>query len=336
MKSRTAFAIVAACCTSLSPLVAAPAFAAPATSVTEGTMAGICAANLAGLVNVSETLHDGTPVWSTAVENVVGVERAPSETGRNEIDGTRVGTGTPSYAGLAIAAGPYRIGGSVNMFGDQVATTKTWATSEFDWLVTYANATDFSFGCSVAQESETWTDPVVVDPVPAEGYYTNPSENNGGGDGNGVVHGGGSGANQSCSGFSNTHPFWGQNIGACVWTQTAPGTPGYTIPGYWTRNPTTPRTDLASTGSTVQNDPDSTEVVHEYNGGAYTLTGSWFVGQVVICISPSTGTKKGVPGEWRTQNGYTGTNCNTTYFNSAPWGGGSQTSNGTYISVPGV
>ena len=69
------------------------------------------------------------------------------------------------------------------------------------------------------------------------------------------------------------------------------------------------------------------------------------LGQTVVCISPSTITKKGVPGAWVNKNGYdggsfTGTGsppapgCNTPYFKVAPWGNGSQTSNGTYISVP--
>ena len=61
-----------------------------------------------------------------------------------------------------------------------------------------------------------------------------------------------------------------------------------------------------------------------------------FVGKVVVCISPSKTVKGGVPGAWQNHNGYTGTKCNTAYFNVAPWGGGSQDSNGTYISVPGV
>jgi hypothetical protein len=67
-----------------------------------------------------------------------------------------------------------------------------------------------------------------------------------------------------------------------------------------------------------------------------TQMGNWFVGKVVVCISPSKTVKGGVPGAWQNHNGYTGTKCNTTWFNMAPWGGGSQDSNGTYISVPGV
>ncbi|HVM22758.1 MAG TPA: hypothetical protein VM308_05585 [Sphingomicrobium sp.] len=39
---------------------------------------------------------------------------------------------------------------------------------------------------------------------------------------------------------------------------------------------------------------------------------------VVVCISPSSSTKKGNPGEWRAQNGYSGANCNTAYYQTAP------------------
>ncbi len=65
------------------------------------------------------------------------------------------------------------------------------------------------------------------------------------------------------------------------------------------------------------------------------MTGEYHVGQTVICISPSGPTKKGVPGAWRQQNGYTGNKCTTDWFvNHAVWGSGTEGSNGTYISVP--
>jgi len=48
-----------------------------------------------------------------------------------------------------------------------------------------------------------------------------------------------------------------------------------------------------------------------------------------------------MPGAWRAQNGYDGgdmtgpaAGCNTPYFKVAPWGAGTDSSNGTYISVP--
>ena len=75
---------------------------------------------------------------------------------------------------------------------------------------------------------------------------------------------------------------------------------------------------------------------HEVNGGPFTQIGNWLAQKVVICISPSKTVKGGTPGAWANHNGYLGSKCTTAWFNVAPWGGGSQTSNGTYISVPAI
>jgi hypothetical protein len=89
-------------------------------------------------------------------------------------------------------------------------------------------------------------------------------------------------------------------------------------------------------GGYVDQDQTDTLLAHEDEGGPVQAEGGPFhIGQVVICISPSTSTKKGVPGAWRQQNGYTGDKCTTDWFvNHAVWGSGTESSNGTYISVP--
>jgi hypothetical protein len=88
-------------------------------------------------------------------------------------------------------------------------------------------------------------------------------------------------------------------------------------------------------GAPVDQDQTDSIYAFEDHGGPVQVTGEFHVGQAVICISPSTGgAKKGVPGEWRTQNGYTGDKCTTEWFKVAPWGAGTEGSNGTYISVP--
>jgi hypothetical protein len=79
-------------------------------------------------------------------------------------------------------------------------------------------------------------------------------------------------------------------------------------------------------------------LAHEDAGEGFDIGQTVLIGQVVICISPttSTQTKKGVPGTWVAKNGYIGGKCTTAWFNVAPWGAGSQDSHGTYISVPVV
>lgn len=314
--------VLALSATSMTPaIVATPAFAAPASPLTEGAMAGICATNLGAVVNTGEFLSDGTPVWSTLVVDVAESEGAPVEVSRLEIPGTRFGTGSATYSGLAIAGEPFRTGGSVNMFGDQVATHKHWANSTYQFTGIYETTTTYTFGCAVAQETEYWTDPVYGPSYP-DGEYINNGTNPSGNEG-------------SCQGLKPGHPNWGTTFGNCTWVGNGGTITGELIaPGYWTRNPTTLRPDLASAGSTSQVDTSQADGV-ETNGGPWTQVAGpgdlWLAGKAVVCISP-----KRVPGVWQNHNGYTGSNCNTAYFNTAPWGGGSQDSNGTYISVPGV
>ena len=85
-----------------------------------------------------------------------------------------------------------------------------------------------------------------------------------------------------------------------------------------------------------QSQTDGDVASFEEHGGIVQVTAEYHVGQVVICNSPGS---KG--GTWRVQNGYNGgsfagpaAGCNTPYFKIAPWGSGSQTSNGTFTSVP--
>jgi hypothetical protein len=315
--------IAALCASSLSPFVVTPAMAVPANSTTTADMIATCAALIPAPAAVLN--FDGSLVWSSAVVNVVT---------EPEVPGTRVPTGTPTYGGVSITGDPFRIGGSVNMFGDQVATTRTYPGSSYEYDRITSVTTNYSFGCELTQKTEFWTPPVNNPGTPVQGYYTNSSEDNGGGEGNGVPHGGGTGGNQSCSGFDPGHDKWGENIGACIFTKTGDAVPPTTTAGYWTQTPdiVTPYSGQAAS----QTDGTTEYGLIGFDPTPITQTGNWFVGKVVVCISPSKTVKGGVPGAWQNHNGYTGTKCNTAYFNVAPWGGGSQDSNGTYISVPGV
>jgi hypothetical protein len=89
-------------------------------------------------------------------------------------------------------------------------------------------------------------------------------------------------------------------------------------------------------GIAVNQDQNDTLDAFEDHGGRVDVTGEYFVGKAVICISPGS---KG--GAWRAQNGYSGgsfsgpaAGCNTPYFKIAPTLSGTTTSQGTFTSVP--
>jgi hypothetical protein len=330
MKTTKVLTMIALCGSSLTPFMVAPAFAATPSSAATSTMASTCATDLGAYASV--TLHDGSPSFSTEVVETGSADGTPTEVAgtRVETPGSRFGTGTATYSGLSIAGNPYRTGGSVNMFGDQVATQKNWANSEYDFTAQYATVTTFSYECHVTQQTETYHPAVFIPGHPVLGRYVVDPDANGNEEAK----------QQSCNAANALAPtaplwtapgFWGDSPHAnCIFVQTAEATDDVNEPEYWTLDNPTDRPDLNSAHSLDETNY-ADDNGHEANAGPWTQSGSWFVGKVVVCISPTK-----LPGTWRTQNGYAGTKCNTTYFNTAPWGGGSQTSNGTYISVPGV
>lgn len=327
MKIINLLASTALVATSFTPLFVAPAFASILpSSATTSTMASTCAADLAPYAGVM--LHNGTLAYSTEVVETGQIDGPATEVAGSRIEtpGSRFGTGTATYSNLSISGSPFRTGGSVNMFGDQVATHKNWAGSEYDFTANYSTVTTVSYQCQVTQQTETFHPAVPGHPV--LGYYVVDPD----------AHGNEEAAQNSCKAFNDLAPvapdykapgFWGDSPqGNCVFVKTDDAT--LPVAEFWTLDAPTDRGDL-DTAHTVQETNFASGSGHEVNGGPFTQIGSWLAGKVVICISP-----KKLPGTWTTQNGYIGNKCNTAYFYTAPWGGGSQTSNGTYISVPGV
>jgi hypothetical protein len=300
-----------------SPAFATPGVAASANSDTETAMANQCSVDLGSAVDTSATTHEGNPVWSTVVVPGSSSAAAATENGgsREETPDSRFGTGGATYSNLSIAGDPYRIGGSVNMFGDQVATQKNWSGSEYDFTADYDTVTTFSYACNVSQLTEHYVEPTGEHGSPAEGYYTNNGTNPSG--------------QGSCQGLSPANPHWGTHLGNCIWHETAPAVEDTYVEGYWVDDGVVDHPELTTTHTVDQTDTDYGVAGHEANGGPWSQQGSWFAAQVAVCISPG---KKG--GTWTNQNGYLGTKCTTTYFNEGHWSHGSQTSNGTYISVP--
>jgi hypothetical protein len=335
MKKAKILMMIALCGSSLSPAMITPAFAITPSSTTADAMASTCQTDLGA--NAALLLHDGTTVFSTVVVETGSVDGPTTEVlgSRLIVPGSVVGTGTFTLSATTIEGDPYRVGGSVNMFGKQVSGRKDWSTSEYDFTADYSTTTKFSYTCEVNQATETYYP--AVPPTPVQGSYINCDFGNGQGNDNGgacdeVAQPQGSCAAHNAQGPS--FPRWGTDTEQCKFIKTADADPGYAE--YWETDPDlTPRPDL-NTSHTVDETNSAEDVFgHELNGGPVFELGR-FIGQAVICISPSKTVKGGVPGAWQNHNGYTGTKCTTAWFNVAPWGAGSETSQGTYISVPAV
>ncbi|MFN3618835.1 hypothetical protein [Sphingorhabdus sp.] len=335
MKKAKILMMIALCGSSLSPAMMTPAFAITPSGTTEAAMAARCATDLGALGGGS--LRDGTPVYSTVVVELGSVNGPTTEVPNSRVidPASVVGAGIFTLSANTIEGEPYRVGGSVNMFGKEVSGRKDWSKSEYNFTADYSTTTTFSYKCEVSQATETYYP--GTPPTPVQGYYINCDFGNGQGNDNSSSCeevGQPQGACAAYNGTGSSLPFWGTDKEQCKFIKTGDGDPGE--PAYWETDPDlTPRPDL-STQHTVDETNIAEDVPgRELNGGPVFELGR-FIGQAVICISPSKTVKGGVPGAWQTQNGYTGSNCTTAWFNAAPWGAGSETSQGTYISVPAV
>ena len=292
--------------TALASIVSSPAFAIhlPETPVAQDPD-GQTLMDMQDACN--DLASDHGPDWS-GVLNVGSIVdtliSGPDQVGTRAIVGEIEGVGDPTPSDPFIAGDPYRNGGSVNMFGDQRASAVTYEHSRYLYNADFESVFSFAFRCSMSQSVF----------VPAQGRYVVNID----------AHGNEEAHQRSCDAFNAigpTFPHWGNDHAQCDFITTDPAHYEDQDRGSEAGEPI----DVTQTDSLMG---------HEENGDGFEVSGDLFIGKVVVCISPSGPTRRGVPGEWRRQNGYTGDKCTTNWFNVAPWGGGSQTSNGTYISVP--
>jgi len=231
-------------------------------------------------------------------------------------ENTIVGTGTFTPATTYIQGDPFRIGGSVNMFGDQYATSGSWSDSTYNYTADFDSTFAHAFTCNIYQA-------VIHHGDPLNGHYVVDPD----------AHGNEEGAIlQECNAYNTNgsgipHPgYWGNSPqGNCLFVAEP------------TEDTFDPPVLIANEdgGSVNQDQTDSLYAFEDHGGPVQADGGPFHIGQVVICISPSKTGTKGVPGTWTTQNGYTGDKCTTDWFkNHAVWGSGTESSNGTYISVP--
>ena len=329
---RKIVAIAAMSGTALASVLTYPAVAtplAPPVGVADDTTLDAMQAQCDALAAAKSTGINGRDIWSAEVVLGQGtLVDGPTQVGERDIDeDTLVGIGfTPS--GLFIDGEPYRVGGSVNMFGIQRATGGSYSSSTYFYDADFETTFSFSFSCDLYKEVYVPEQRNIISP---DGYVINDDGN--GGDENENPDGTVGGPRVNCEQLTNNgQPWWGEPFRPSASNPRCVYVPAEieVIPEYW---------EAPILAETVAGTP-VTQVQTDYlrgfeaNGSGYSIGGDIVIGQVVVCISPSTTGNKGNPGAWRAQNGYSGANCNTTYFNSAPWGAGSTTSQGTYITVP--
>lgn len=263
-------------------------------------------------------LYTGTLDESSITATLVS---GPTETNPSARDKTNiVGTGTFIPGHTYIVGDPYRVGGSVNLFGDQHADSGSWTDSEYDFTNDFTSTWSYAFDCEMKETVH----------VPVAGYYEVADD----APGNSI-----DAIRANCEAYNAmgpdpTQPWWGTDHAFCHFNVT-------------TAAHDEDQDRPPEAGTPISQDQTDNLSGHEYHGGpVQAMGGDYDIGQVVVCISPSTTTKKGVPGAWVAKNGYDGgsftgdgttppaAGCNTPYFKVAPWGAGTDSSSGTYISVP--
>lgn len=271
-------------------------------------------------------------IWTgEVVEGASALVAGPTEVGGTRVVDTSsiVGTGTYVPAALQIRGNPFRNGGSVNLFGDQWSTAGYYPDSTYNFTANYSSTFSHAFSCNIDQAVyHAAVEHPAVHHNQVGHWIVSPD-----------AHGNEEANTNNCNAFNSALPGGPANGSAtdqanCTYIvdEQAYDDPAYTDPAY--NDPAVFVVNQA--GIAVNQDQTDSLDAFEDHGGVVQVTGEYHVGQVVVCISPGS---KG--GSWRTQNGYNGgssvgpaAGCNTPYFKIAPYGNGSQTSNGTFISVP--
>jgi hypothetical protein len=292
-------AIIAATALLSSTIMSTPAsaftFADGTATIDDPVPAGITNAAAQAVCDAKASAH-GTD-WTGTVASVDGdITSGPTA------DGTRtmVGSATPGDGAVQIGESvqvtgdPFRIGGSVNMFGFAQVIAAHWSYSQYDFTQHFAWQSTYTVTCDMAQ----------LIPVGIHTWLGLPDTQ----------------AQANCEGDKNPHET--DDRGAnCPWTQTG----------------TTPEDRGQEQGSVGPVSEGGTLNGHESMGPSIPVNeGDVDLPpmQVVVCISPSTVTKK-LPGAWTPKNGYSGGSavqgqpgCNTGWYN-----GGAMTQPSPYSNL---
>lgn len=280
---KKSIALVAMCATALSPVLssAALAFTVGTATIDDPVPAGI---NLADLEDACTDIAASKGMrWSGVPKSIDGasITSGPSAAGDRVIDEASVmGVGPQIPQTVQVSTEPYRVGGSANMFGLAEVVAARWTDSTYEFTQNYTWQTTYSFTCAMTEEVDT----------PALGLHRWLGPPQAAGQAN-------------CVGDNN--PREDEDRGSqCEWYETVPA-------GVEDQ----PRPDEMDT---LTVDEEGTLAGFESSGGSIPVDPDAVTAppvQVVVCISPG---PKG--GSWKKQNGYTGSNCTTSYFLTAPVG----------------
>lgn len=277
--------------------------------------AAAAAADLDGPDELSD--HYAGAVNQTAPVLKSGPTEVGTETDRTLTSDKTPGTSaTYTPAHKDILGDPYRNGGSVNMFGIQESVGGYYSSSTYDFTADFTTTYTISYTCDISKE-------VYHAAVHIEGDHHDAVHHDR--TGHWVVspdaHGDEEANTNNCNAFNSSLPAGppqgGLTQANCLYVveteaydDPAYDDPDIDIPAYW--DAPVPVGNVAG-GSFDQTQTDPLDG-HEDNGAGYFDAATVIIGQVVVCISPTTGTAK-KPGAWTAKNGYTGTKCNSAWYN---------------------
>ena len=285
------------------------AFTSGTADIEDPSPAGITDADAQAVCDTLASAHGSAWTGTLDTSSIQGsITSGPTANG----DRTMVGTATAGDGAVQIGESiqvytdPFRIGGSVNMFGMAHVVAAHWSFSQYDFTQPFTWQSTYTFTCDMSESV----------PTPALGVHnwTGPEQ-------------AGDPAIAACEGDKNPHVY--DDRGAnCEWVETIPaGTEEQP------RDPEQGSIGPVNEGGTLNGHENMGPPI-PVDDGQIDLPDV----QVVVCISPSkTGTK--LPGAWTAKNGYTGSLCTTTWYNggavtSSPYSNINSNSN-NIVTIPG-
>lgn len=323
-------AILAATALLSSTIVSTPSYAAVTLidPTPAADPAGLNAANLAlaqaqcdaaaTALDTDGSSPDSDLYTGEVVEGAATLVSGPTEVGSHSFAangvGQQTGAGTFTPAYRAIEGDPYRNGGSVNMFGTQIAVGGHYSASQYDFDGQFTTTYAHPYTCDISKA--VYHPAVHHDRV---GHWiVNPD-----------FHGNEEAVTNNCIAFNTSLPGGPANgdptdQANCryIVDQEAFDEPAY-------HDAPVVITNVA--GGSYNQDQTDTLLAHESFGEGFDTSETLIIGQVVVCISP-----KKLPGTWTKQNGYTGTKCTTSWYNSGAMVGVSNLNTGSHnwVTVP--
>lgn len=271
----------------------------------------------AALLDTDGPSNDSNIYTAEVNQGVASLVSGPTESGTHSIGdavGDPVGAGTFTPAHREIEGNPYRNGGSVNMFGVQIAVGGHYSASQYDFE---------------GQFTTTYAHPYTCDIYVAEFHPAVHHDRVGHWIVSPDFQGNEEAVTNNCIAFNTSLPG-----GPANGNPTDQANCRYIVDQEASDDPAfhdQPELVTNVAGGSYNQDQTDTLLAHESFGEGFDTSETLTIGQVVVCISP-----KKLPGTWTKQNGYTGTLCTTAWYNSGAMVGVSNLNTGSHnwVTVP--